>query len=102
MLDAPVSGGVLRAREGVLAVMVGGKPEVYDRCREILESFGDGIFYVGEHGSGHLVKALNNLLSATTLASAAEARSWPREAELRQTSSWRSSTRAMDGATQPR
>jgi 3-hydroxyisobutyrate dehydrogenase-like beta-hydroxyacid dehydrogenase len=73
MLDAPVSGGVLRAREGALAVMVGGRPEVYDRCREILQSFGDGIFYVGEHGSGHLVKALNNLLSATTLASAAEA-----------------------------
>jgi 3-hydroxyisobutyrate dehydrogenase-like beta-hydroxyacid dehydrogenase len=73
MLDAPVSGGVLRAREGALAVMVGGKPKVYDRCREILQSFGDGIFYVGDHGTGHLVKALNNLLSATTLASAAEA-----------------------------
>jgi 3-hydroxyisobutyrate dehydrogenase-like beta-hydroxyacid dehydrogenase len=73
MLDAPVSGGVLRAREGALAVMVGGKPEVYDRCREVLQSFGDEIFYLGEHGSGHLVKALNNLLSATTLASAAEA-----------------------------
>ena len=73
MLDAPVSGGVLRAREGALAVMVGGKPEVYDRCREVLQSFGDGIFYLGDHGSGHLVKALNNLLSATTLASAAEA-----------------------------
>jgi 3-hydroxyisobutyrate dehydrogenase-like beta-hydroxyacid dehydrogenase len=73
MLDAPVSGGVLRAREGALAVMVGGKSEVYDRCRKILQSFGDGIFYVGGHGTGHLVKALNNLLSATTLASAAEA-----------------------------
>jgi 3-hydroxyisobutyrate dehydrogenase-like beta-hydroxyacid dehydrogenase len=73
MLDAPVSGGVLRARKGELAVMVGGKPEVYDRCREVLQSFGDGIFYLGEHGSGHLVKALNNLLSATTLASAVEA-----------------------------
>src|SRR5215211_8004219 len=73
MLDAPVSGGVRRAREGALAVMVGGKPEVYDRCREVLQSFGDGIFYLGDHGSGHLVKALNNLLSATTLVSAAEA-----------------------------
>ena len=73
MLDAPVSGGVLRAREGALAVMVGGKPEVYDRCRGVLQSFADEIFYVGDHGSGHLVKALNNLLSATTLVSAAEA-----------------------------
>jgi 3-hydroxyisobutyrate dehydrogenase-like beta-hydroxyacid dehydrogenase len=73
MLDAPVSGGVLRAREATLSVMVGGKRTVYEKYREILESFGDKIFYVGGHGAGHLVKALNNLLSATTLASAAEA-----------------------------
>ena len=73
MLDAPVSGGVLRAREGTLSVMVGGKRAVYERYREILGSFGEKILYVGDHGTGHLVKALNNLLSATTLASAAEA-----------------------------
>jgi 3-hydroxyisobutyrate dehydrogenase len=82
--------------------MVGGKPEVYDRCREILQSFGDGIFYVGEHGTGHLVKALNNLLSATSLASAAEATLVAQKGGLRRTSSWRSSTRAMGGATPPR
>lgn len=73
MLDAPVSGGVLRAREGTLAVMVGGEEEVYERHREVLESFGDQIFYVGGHGAGHMAKCLNNLLSATTLAAAAEA-----------------------------
>jgi 3-hydroxyisobutyrate dehydrogenase-like beta-hydroxyacid dehydrogenase len=73
MLDAPVSGGVLRAREGTLSVMVGGKREVFDRHSPILEVFGGQIFYVGDHGTGHLVKSLNNLLSATTLASAAEA-----------------------------
>jgi 3-hydroxyisobutyrate dehydrogenase-like beta-hydroxyacid dehydrogenase len=73
MLDAPVSGGVLRAREGALSIMVGGELAVYEKYRGLLESFGDKIFYVGDHGAGHLVKALNNLLSATTLASAAEA-----------------------------
>lgn len=73
MLDAPVSGGVLRARKGELAIMVGGDKEVFDRHREILRSFGDQIFHVGAQGTGHLAKALNNLLSATTLASAAEA-----------------------------
>ena len=73
MLDAPVSGGVLRAREGALSVMVGGRREVFDRCSAILEAFGSKVFYVGGHGAGHLVKSLNNLLSATTLASAAEA-----------------------------
>ena len=73
MLDAPVSGGVLRAREGKLSVMVGGEREVFERHGEILSSFGEKVFYVGSHGAGHLVKALNNLLSATTLASACEA-----------------------------
>ena len=73
MLDAPVSGGVLRADEGKLAVMVGGREEVFERHREVLEAFGEKIFHVGDHGAGHLVKSLNNLLSATTLASAAEA-----------------------------
>ena len=73
MLDAPVSGGVLRAEEGKLAVMVGGKGEVFERCRGIFEAFGEKNFHVGDHGAGHLVKSLSNLLSATTLASAAEA-----------------------------
>jgi len=73
MLDAPVSGGVLRAEEGKLAVMVGGKREVFERCHEAFQAFGEKIFHVGDHGAGHLVKSLNNLLSATTLASAAEA-----------------------------
>lgn len=73
MLDAPVSGGVLRAEEGKLAVMVGGRKEIFERCHEIFESLGEKIFHVGDHGAGHLVKSLNNLLSATTLASAAEA-----------------------------
>jgi 2-hydroxymethylglutarate dehydrogenase len=72
MLDAPVSGGVLRAREGSLAVMVGGEEEIYERHRELLGSFGSQIFYVGGHGTGHVTKCLNNLTSATTLAAAAE------------------------------
>ena len=73
MLDAPVSGGVPRAKEGSLAIMVGGEEEVYEQNREVLGCFGEKIFYMGGHGAGHLTKALNNLLSATTLASASEA-----------------------------
>ncbi len=73
MLDAPVSGGILRARDGTLAVMVGGEEEVYKEHRKLLECFGEKIFYMGGHGAGHLTKSLNNLLSATTLASASEA-----------------------------
>jgi 3-hydroxyisobutyrate dehydrogenase len=73
MLDAPVSGGVARAKEGTLAVMVGGDKGIFKAHSEILQSFGNQIFYLGPHGNGHLAKALNNLMSAATLASAAEA-----------------------------
>ncbi len=72
-LDAPVSGGSLRAKEGTLAIMVGGEKAVLERCHEVLSSFGKDIFHVGGVGAGHLTKAINNLVSATTLASAAEA-----------------------------
>ena len=73
MLDAPVSGGVLRAEEGNLAVMVGGETGIFEEHRPVLETFSARIFYVGGSGAGHMAKAVNNLLSATTLASAAEA-----------------------------
>ena len=73
MLDAPVSGGVSRARSGELTVMVGGERALYERYLPLLEKMGDKVFHVGGPGTGHLAKALNNLLSATTLASATEA-----------------------------
>lgn len=73
MLDAPVSGGVARARSGELAVMVGGERALYERYLPLLRVMGERVFHVGAIGAGHLAKALNNLLSATTLASAAEA-----------------------------
>jgi 3-hydroxyisobutyrate dehydrogenase len=73
MLDAPVSGGVMKARDGTLSVMVGGSRDVFERCSPVLRAFGGQIFFLGDHGAGHLAKALNNLISATTLASAAEA-----------------------------
>ncbi len=72
MLDAPVSGGVPRARDGTLTVMVGGDQPTFERCRPILEALSSAQFYVGPAGAGDLTKALNNLLSATTLASATE------------------------------
>lgn len=61
--DAPVSGGVLRAQDGSLAIMVGGEDEAFERCRPLLEQLGTRIFRCGPVGSGHALKALNNLLS---------------------------------------
>ncbi|MEM9706794.1 MAG: NAD(P)-dependent oxidoreductase [Pseudomonadota bacterium] len=73
LVDAPVSGGVRRAVAGTLAVLVGGDAdENVDRAAALLTNVGDPILKVGALGSGHTMKALNNLLSATTLAASAE------------------------------
>lgn len=71
-VDAPVSGGVSRARSGELAIMVGGAQDNVRAARPHLEPLGTSIVHVGPAGTGHAAKALNNLLSATNLAAAAE------------------------------
>lgn len=71
-VDAPVSGGVSKAATGELSIMVGGTPSDVDRAMEHLAPLGTRITKVGPAGSGHAAKALNNLLSATNLAAAAE------------------------------
>jgi 3-hydroxyisobutyrate dehydrogenase len=71
-VDAPVSGGVARAVTGELAIMAGGTDADVERARPLLEVLGGHIAHVGPSGSGHAAKALNNLLSATNIAAAAE------------------------------
>jgi 3-hydroxyisobutyrate dehydrogenase len=72
LIDAPVSGGVKKAADGTLAIMVGGEAEPVARVKPILEVMGK-VFTTGKSGSGHAMKALNNFLSAANLAVAAEA-----------------------------
>lgn len=71
LLDAPVSGGVAKARTGELAIMVGGRDEDVTRVRSVLTPLGT-VTHVGPVGAGHAMKALNNLLSAIGLAAASE------------------------------
>ncbi len=71
-VDAPVSGGVAKAVTGELSIMVGGDPADVDRARPHLEPLGATVLVVGGPGAGHAAKALNNLLSASNLAAAAE------------------------------
>jgi 3-hydroxyisobutyrate dehydrogenase-like beta-hydroxyacid dehydrogenase len=73
MLDAPVSGGVKGAEEGTLSIMVGGKKEVFEKCKPILLTMGKNIFYQGESGSGHITKAINNFVSAAAITALTEA-----------------------------
>ncbi|MCO5162667.1 MAG: NAD(P)-dependent oxidoreductase [Mesorhizobium sp.] len=64
MIDAPVSGGVSRARTGELAIMVGGDTAAVDRAEPVLKAMGTSIVRTGPIGSAHAMKALNNLVSA--------------------------------------
>src|SRR5258705_1849887 len=71
-LDAPVSGGVKGAVEGILTVMVGGDPALLERVRPVLAAFGQKIIHCGPVGSGDALKAVNNALLAIHIWSAGE------------------------------
>lgn len=64
LVDAPVSGGVTRARTGDLAIMFGGEDAAYAVAEPLLRTMGNSIVRTGVVGSAHAMKALNNLVSA--------------------------------------
>ncbi len=64
MIDAPVSGGVPRARNGSLAIMLGGEEALLDRAEPVLKAMGTSLHRCGGIGAGQAMKALNNLASA--------------------------------------
>lgn len=82
LIDAPVSGGVARARTGDLAIMVGGDDAAIDRARPVLSAMGSSILPTGPLGTAHAMKALNNLVSATTFLITVEALSIGKQAGL--------------------
>jgi 2-hydroxy-3-oxopropionate reductase len=73
MLDAPVSGGDVGAREGTLSIMVGGDAADLERARPVLEVLGASIVHAGPAGAGQVVKACNQVLVAITIAGVSEA-----------------------------
>ena len=73
MLDAPVSGGDVGAREGTLSIMVGGDGEVLDKVRPVLEAMGKNIVHCGPIGAGQTVKACNQILAGINLLAMVEA-----------------------------
>ena len=73
MLDAPVSGGPTGAEQATLAIMAGGKPEVFERIKPLFDCLGKTIVRVGDSGAGQITKACNQLLLLVTAQGAAEA-----------------------------
>jgi 3-hydroxyisobutyrate dehydrogenase-like beta-hydroxyacid dehydrogenase len=73
MLDAPVSGGTVRAKSGELSVIVGGAAETYAACEDLFRAMGKNLFHVGELGHGLAMKLVNNMLGQVATVAIAEA-----------------------------
>ena len=72
-VDAPVSGGEPKAIEGTLAIMVGGKPEVFERVQPILQKLGSSVTLTGSVGAGNVTKLANQIMVACNIAAMSEA-----------------------------
>jgi 3-hydroxyisobutyrate dehydrogenase len=73
-IDAPVSGGVPRATDGTLAIMVGGAPrDVEEEARPVLSAMGANVIHVGAVGSGEVAKLCNNLIAGVAAVAVSEA-----------------------------
>jgi 2-hydroxy-3-oxopropionate reductase len=80
MLDAPVSGGEKGAIDATLSIMVGGKPEVFERVLPVFQTMGKQIVHLGAVGAGQVTKACNQLVLSLTLLGVAEALTLARKA----------------------
>jgi 3-hydroxyisobutyrate dehydrogenase-like beta-hydroxyacid dehydrogenase len=72
MIDAPVSGAQWGAERAELVFMVGGADDDVARARPILDVLGRAVFHVGPLGAGHVMKCINNTITAMTLLATAE------------------------------
>ncbi|MBD2811504.1 NAD(P)-dependent oxidoreductase [Xenorhabdus sp. Vera] len=73
VLDAPISGGALKAAQGQLTIMVSGSSELFQRLKPIFDVIAERIYYIGsEIGQGSTVKMIHQLLAGVHIAVAAE------------------------------
>jgi 2-hydroxy-3-oxopropionate reductase len=73
LLDAPLTGGAIGARNRMLMFMVGGDAAVYERVRPILEKIGRASFHMGEQGLGMTAKLVNSLIAFSATCASLEA-----------------------------
>jgi 2-hydroxy-3-oxopropionate reductase len=72
-VDAPVSGGEPKAIDGTLAIMVGGRPEVFETVAPILHKLGSSVTLTGAVGAGNVTKLANQIIVACNIAAMGEA-----------------------------
>lgn len=71
-LDAPVSGGDIGARNGLLSIMVGGEESTFKQVQPLLDLFGGNIVYQGPAGSGQHTKMCNQIIIASNMMGVSE------------------------------
>ena len=81
-LDAPVSGGDIGARNGSLAIMVGGDPEIYEKVFPLFQIMGENIQLMGSAGAGQHTKMCNQILIAGTMIGVVESLLYARRVGL--------------------
>ena len=72
-LDAPVSGGEPKAIDGTLAIMVGGKQDVFDKVMPLFQAMGSSATLTGPIGAGNVTKLANQMMVAVNIAAMGEA-----------------------------
>jgi len=82
LLDAPLSGGDVGARNGTLSIMVGGEKTALESVMMILQSYGKTITHCGGPGAGQFTKLVNQILVTTNLLAVCEALKFARAAGL--------------------
>ena len=71
-VDAPVSGGMIGARDGTLSIMAGGTEAAVERARPVLDVLGSRLTHVGPVGAGQVAKAANQIIVGLTIGAVAE------------------------------
>ncbi len=82
LLDAPVTGGDVGARNATLTIFVGGEKRAFVRVRPVLELLGKNVVYVGPSGNGQTLKACNQILCAVNMIAVCEALTLARRSDL--------------------
>ncbi|OIN05552.1 L-threonate dehydrogenase [Oceanisphaera psychrotolerans] len=83
MIDAPISGGAVKAAEGRLSVMASGKPALFEQAKALFDAIAEKLYVIGpDIGQGSTVKTIHQLLAGVHIAAAAEAMAMAAKADI--------------------
>jgi len=98
-IDAPVSGGEPKAKDGSLAIMVGGAPQCFDRAKPVLDVMGSSVVWTGDVGAGNVTKLANQIMVACNIAAMGEAFVLATKAGVDPEAVWNAAKGGLAGST---